>query len=160
MPTSDGSDSSIPADKKPLLELIDQEVERQISSHSRSASTIDTHAALLVSVAIIFVALPKGDDPIGCAYVLAVIFALIGASSGATALFVKRYGKEINLKALEGHIWNFEQLEALQAITAAKQRNLYDDRKRLEHRRRIIAFGFSSLVLSLLATVIHVLFGV
>lgn len=160
MTTTDGSASSIPEEKRSVIELVEQEATRQMNSHSRTASAVDTRAALLVSTAILFVALPKNGSSTGCAYTVAVIFALIGACMGVIALFTKRRGEEIDLQKIESEIWPLEALEAIRAITRAKQKILDDDRKRLKLRHRVVAWGFTFLALSLTSTVTHVLLGV
>ena len=141
MTTTDGSASSIPEEKRSVIELVEQEVTRQMNSHSRTASAVDTRAALLVST-------------------VAVIFALIGACMGVIALFTKRSGEEIDLQKIESEIWPLESLEAIRAITRAKQKILDNDRKRLKLRHGVVAWGVTFLALSLTSTVTHVLLGV
>ncbi|MHC9845179.1 hypothetical protein ACQX07_12000 [Corynebacterium diphtheriae] len=47
-----------------VLAIIDSEVNRQLSDHIRSATSLNNRAALLVTSSLIFVSIPKNGDGI------------------------------------------------------------------------------------------------
>jgi len=154
------SSEAYPSEIRPVLESIDREVDRQTDLHAKHSSAVSTRAALLVSTAVIFVSLPKADSAVGaCTYNLALAFASVGAVCGVLALLRYSKGEEVSLRHLEKELWNVSQVDAVRALTAEKIATLEQDRERLEARHRITAVGFIFLSLSLLAIVLHLVFG-
>lgn len=142
-----------------LLTTIDEEVNRQLSSHAETASALTTRTTLLISTAVIFVSLPTTEDSNTLAHILSSLFALIGAGLGLWSLYRKQYGKEADLEALETALWNEDGLHALRSITHKKREILKEDRERLKARNALTKLGFTSLGVSILIAFLSTLPG-
>lgn len=160
------ADNSQPGNKRSessthlTLDTIEREVDRQLSSHARTAASTHTQAALLISTSVIFVSLLANNDTRGCAYVIGLIFALLAILAGILAMFKKRYGVEVQIDKIEHRLLNMDAIDARREMIAAKNTVLDKDRQNLNDRYNIVALGFVCLSLSLVATVIYFLFGV
>lgn len=129
--SADISESS--SENRLMLEFLDREADRQLSSHAQTAGGLTTRAALLVSTAIFFVSLQGGDGSASWFYIVALIAALAGAVCGVWALFMNRKGEEIDLKESEEDLWGMPDLDSLRALTESKREILDDDREWLKN---------------------------
>lgn len=142
-----------------VLAIIDSEVNRQLSDHIRSATSLNNRAALLVTSSLIFVSIPKNGDGNSCWYGLALIFGVIAAILGAIALFFRSKGQELKLSSLEAQLVGKTEIEAMRALTESKRITLSQGRAQIQGISKFVIWGFVSLVVSLMCTVAYPLVG-
>lgn len=142
-----------------VLAIIDTEVNRQLSEQIRSAESLINRAVLLITSSLIFVSLPKLGDGEGCWYTLALVCGVLASILGVTALFFHSKGQETKLSSLEDQLAGTSEIEAMRALTESKRVTLGQDRVRIQRKSRFVIWGFASLAMSLVCTVIYSLIG-
>lgn len=142
-----------------ILAIIDSEVDRQLSEHTRSAESLINRAALLITSSLIFVSIRKIGDGEGCWYTSALLCGLLASILGVTALFCHSKGQELKLSSLEVQLAGKSKIEAMRALTQSKCVTLGEDRARIQRKAILVTSGFAFLVISLVCTVMYSLVG-
>lgn len=142
-----------------VLGIIDSEINRQLSDHIRSATSLTNRAALLVTSSLIFVSIPKNGDENNCWFALALAFGMSAAILGVIALFFHPKSQELKLSSLEEQLVGKTEIEAMRAIAESKRITLAQGRARVLKTSKFVIWGFVSLAMSLVCTVAYSLIG-
>ncbi|MBO1741650.1 hypothetical protein [Leifsonia sp. TF02-11] len=137
------------------LKTLNDELDRQRDIYSSRASSVQARAAILIATAGLGAGLQSAHLTGGW-YILAVIFAAVAAGLGIAATR-PRYGGEINLASLRDTLFASEENTGLLKLIDAKIEVHETDEKRLNAMGEFLRWGFVSLAVSIVFTLLAVL---